>query len=158
MCLFFSLPVSLLTHPPSLSFFFSFFPCPFLPFLLFLLSLFHALRRAMATERSDKVRYIIYPCFTLYLVKMIQLLEDWRYLLQFWTMSLWNHGADLKKSLPCACVQKTRVDIDCICKGCKHFFFQTTLLRFAIFIPYLSLEVCFILEASSLKITWYFQL
>ena len=79
-------------HPPrphslSLSFL-SFSPCPSLPFLIFLFSLFHAHRRAMTTERSDKVRYIIYPCFTLYLVKMIQLIENWIYVLQFWVKSL----------------------------------------------------------------------
>ena len=132
-------------HPPlphSLSLpFLSFSPCPSLPFLFFLFSLFHAHRRAMATERSDKVRYIIYPCFTLYLVKMIQLLEDWRYVLQFWAMSLalLNHGADLKKSyhMLVACVQKTRVDIDCIHKGCKHFFFQKQL-------PYSGLQFSFL--------------
>lgn len=148
-------------HPPlphslSLSFL-SFSPCPSLPFLIFLFSLFHAHWRAMATERSDKVRYIIYPCFTLYLVKMIQLLENWIYVLQFWAKSLLNHGADLKKSLQYACVQKERVHIDCIHKGCKQFLFKTTLLRFAILIPYLSLEVFSMLEASCLKIIWYFQ-
>ena len=98
VCLFFHVPLSHLTYPsPTLSLsFLSFSPCPSLPFLLFLFSLFHAHRSAMATERSDKVRYIIYPCFTLYLLKMIQFLEDWIYVLQFWAMSLLNHAADLK--------------------------------------------------------------